>query len=153
LSVKEHKELLPQLVGLTFEQFTRAALLAQGNFAAFLKADENEKALILQTLTGTEIYGRISSIIYRRNEEAKKELAHIEEKKSGLLMLTDEEVASLKENKNNLLKKQEVAGKELQTLTTKKNWIERLNQLQEMLEKSDNELVSAKRRLEKPLHV
>ena len=148
LSVKEHKELLPQLVGLTFEQFTRAALLAQGNFAAFLKADENEKALILQTLTGTEIYGRISSIIYRRNEEAKKELAHIEEKKSGLFMLTDEEVASLKENKNNLLKKQEVAGKELQTLTTKKNWIERLNQLQEMLEKSDNELVSAKRRLE-----
>lgn len=148
LSVKEHKELLPQLVGLTFEQFTRAALLAQGNFAAFLKADENEKALILQTLTGTEIYGRISSIIYRRNEEAKKELANIEEKKSGLLMLTDEEVASLKENKNNLLKKQEVAGKELQTLTTKKNWIERLNQLQEMLEKSHNELVSAKRRLE-----
>lgn len=148
LSVKEHKELLPQLVGLTFEQFTRAALLAQGNFAAFLKADENEKALILQTLTGTEIYGRISSIIYRRNEEAKKELANIEKEKSGLFMLTDEEVASLKENKNNLLKKQEVAGKELQTLTTKKNWIERLNQLQEMLEKSDNELVSAKRRLE-----
>lgn len=148
LSVKEHKELLPQLVGLTFEQFTRAALLAQGNFAAFLKADENEKALILQTLTGTEIYGRISSIIYRRNEEAKKELAHIEKEKSGLFMLTDEEVASLKENKNNLLRKQEGAGKELQTLTTKKNWIERLNQLQEMLEKSDNELVSAKRRLE-----
>jgi DNA helicase HerA-like ATPase len=74
LSVKEHKELMPRLIGLTFEQFTRAVLLAQGNFAAFLKADENEKALILQTLTGTEIYSRISEIIYRRNEEAKKEL-------------------------------------------------------------------------------
>ena len=148
LSVKEHKELLPQLIGPTFEQFTRAVLLAQGNFAAFLKADENEKALILQTLTGTEIYSKISSIIYRRNEEAKKELALIEEKKSGLLMLTDDEVAALNSNKDNLQKKQEVAGKELQTLITKKNWAERLVQLQEMLEKSDKELAAAKKTLE-----
>ena len=99
-TVTEHKALLPKLIGLTFEQFTRAVLLAQGNFTAFLKAEDNEKATILQTLTGTEIYKRISEIIYRRNDEAKKELALIEEKKRGLVILTDEEVAELNKNKS-----------------------------------------------------
>lgn len=148
LSVREHKELMPRLIGLTFEQFTRAVLLAQGNFAAFLKADENEKALILQTLTGTEIYSRISEIIYRRNEEAKKELALIEEKKRGLVILSDEEIVSLNENRNALLKREEDVKKELQIINAKKSWLERLAQLVYMLEKSDNELTTAKRSLE-----
>ena len=148
LSVKEHKELMPRLIGLTFEQFTRAVLLAQGNFAAFLKADENEKALILQTLTGTEIYSRISEIIYRRNEEAKKELALIEEKKRGLVILSDEEIVSLNENRNALLKREEDVKKELQIINAKKSWLERLAQLVYMLEKSDKELTTAKRSME-----
>ena len=148
LSVTKHKELLPQLTGLTFEQFTRAVLLAQGNFAAFLKAEEKEKALILQTLTGTEIYSRISEIIYRRNEEAKKELALIEEKKRGLVILSDEDIATLKENRNKLLEKQENANKEQQILVTKKNWLERLTQLQKMLEISGDEFAKAKQALE-----
>lgn len=146
-SIKEHKELLPKLTGLTFEQFTRAVLLAQGNFAAFLKAEEKEKATILQTLTGTEIYSRISEIIYRRNDEAQKELALIEEKKRGLVIMSDEDVALLNENRKKLLAKQDVTNKELQTLVTKKNWLERMEQLLQMLEISDNELNSAKQAL------
>ena len=147
-TVTEHKALLPKLTGLTFEQFTRAVLLAQGNFAAFLKAEDNEKATILQTLTGTEIYKRISEIIYRRNDEAKKELALIEEKKRGLLILTDEEVAELNEKKCNLLKEQELISKEQQILVTKKNWLERMAQLQDMLQVSDKEISAAKQDLE-----
>ncbi|MFN9976051.1 MAG: hypothetical protein ACK58T_39765, partial [Phycisphaerae bacterium] len=40
-------------VGLSFEQFTRAVLLAQNDFATFLRADDGERAEILQALTGT----------------------------------------------------------------------------------------------------
>ena len=46
--------------GLTFDQFTRAVLLAQNEFAVFLKAGDRERAEILQALTGTEIFERIS---------------------------------------------------------------------------------------------
>ena len=106
LQANKHKEVIQQLVGLTFEQFTRAVLLAQGNFAAFLKADENEKALILQTLTGTEIYSRISELIYKKSEEARKNLELIEEKKLGIAIMTSEEIASLNERKKELLEKQ-----------------------------------------------
>ena len=53
------KELLAQLVtlvGLTYEQFTRTVLLAQNDFATFLKSRESAKAELLEKLTGTEIY-------------------------------------------------------------------------------------------------
>lgn len=52
---------ITELVGLTFAQFTRAVLLAQGDFATFLKARQSEKAELLEKLTGTEIYSRISN--------------------------------------------------------------------------------------------
>lgn len=47
------------IMGLTFEQFTKVILLAQGSFAAFLKAKQNEKGELLEQITGTEIYGII----------------------------------------------------------------------------------------------
>jgi DNA repair protein SbcC/Rad50 len=47
-------------LGLTFQQFTRAVLLAQNEFFAFLKADDNERASLLETLTGTNTYTGIS---------------------------------------------------------------------------------------------
>lgn len=48
------KELLAQLVtlvGLTYEQFTRTVLLAQNDFATFLKSRESAKAELLEKLT------------------------------------------------------------------------------------------------------
>lgn len=134
LQANKHKEVIQQLVGLTFEQFTRAVLLAQGNFAAFLKADENEKALILQTLTGTEIYSRISELIYKKSEEARKNLELIEEKKLGIAIMTSEEIASLNERKKELLEKQTASNKELHTLIEKKNWLERSAHLDILLQ-------------------
>ncbi|MCC8093979.1 MAG: AAA family ATPase, partial [Tannerellaceae bacterium] len=43
-----------ELIGLTFEQFTRSVLLAQNDFSTFLKAEQGEKASLLEKLTGTE---------------------------------------------------------------------------------------------------
>jgi DNA repair protein SbcC/Rad50 len=60
-------------IGLTFEQFTRAVLLAQNDFAAFLKADDRQRAEILQALTGTELFEKISQEIHRRSSEEKKQ--------------------------------------------------------------------------------
>ncbi len=69
---REFADLLPQRLGLTFDQFTRAVLLAQSEFAAFLKADDNERSDLLERLTGTAEYSRISMAAYRRASEARK---------------------------------------------------------------------------------
>lgn len=60
-----------ELVGLTFEQFTRSVLLAQNDFSTFLKAEQGEKASLLEKLTGTELYSNISRKIYEKSARAK----------------------------------------------------------------------------------
>ena len=71
------KELLIQLVelvGLTYEQFTRTVLLAQNDFATFLKSKGAAKAELLEKLTGTGVYSRISQEVYARNKAAQEEV-------------------------------------------------------------------------------
>ena len=74
-------EVLPAIaakVGLSFEQFTRAVLLAQNDFATFLKADDRERAEILQALTGTERFDAISRTVFDRFATRKKEIECLE---------------------------------------------------------------------------
>ncbi|MGM0982223.1 MAG: AAA family ATPase [Pseudomonadota bacterium] len=77
---REFDRLLPQRLGLTFDQFTRAVLLAQSEFAAFLQADDNERSDLLERLTGTAEYSSISMAAYRRASEAKKSVDALEAK-------------------------------------------------------------------------
>ena len=51
----ETKRLIMERIGLSFEQFCRTTMLAQGDFTRFLKSNESEKSEILEKLTGTEI--------------------------------------------------------------------------------------------------
>ncbi len=62
----EVKEEIVKRLGLKFEQFTRAVLLAQNEFSSFLKADDNERGELLETLTGSDIYGQISQRAFAR---------------------------------------------------------------------------------------
>ncbi|GHV49630.1 nuclease SbcCD subunit C [Bacteroidia bacterium] len=82
------------LIGLTFEQFTRAVLLAQGDFATFLKAKQAEKAELLEKLTGTEIYSRISILIYEKTKEAELEYLKVKERIQGVELLPEEQLAT-----------------------------------------------------------
>lgn len=75
---REFDRLLPERLGLTFEQFTRAVLLAQSEFAAFLKADDNDRSDLLEKLTDTGEYSRISIAAYRCASEAKKAVDNLE---------------------------------------------------------------------------
>ena len=53
------KQLVEARLGLNFEQFTRAVMLAQSEFSAFLKADDKERSELLEKLTNTAIYTRL----------------------------------------------------------------------------------------------
>ncbi|MAR72344.1 MULTISPECIES: AAA family ATPase [unclassified Halomonas] len=72
---REFAELIPERLGLSFEQFTRAVLLAQSEFAAFLKADDNARSDLLEKLTNTQEYSRISVESYARAKEARDAVA------------------------------------------------------------------------------
>ena len=84
------------LIGLTFEQFTRSVLLAQNDFSTFLKAEQGEKASLLEKLTGTELYSAISRQIFERNARAKEAFDLIQTRRQGIELLTDEEENDLR---------------------------------------------------------
>lgn len=71
---------LPEILGLNFDQFTRAVLLAQAEFSAFLKASDNERSALLEKLTDSDIYSRISQQAYRQyNDIRQRNAALIEQ--------------------------------------------------------------------------
>ncbi|MGQ7247903.1 AAA family ATPase [Halomonas sp. V046] len=75
---REFAELLPERLGLTFDQFTRAVMLAQSEFAAFLKADDNERADLLEKLTDTFEYSAISRAAFEKDKIARADVARLE---------------------------------------------------------------------------
>lgn len=58
-------------LGLNFDQFTRSVLLAQNEFGVFLKAADDDRASLLETLTGTQAYSQISIRAFERQREEK----------------------------------------------------------------------------------
>lgn len=87
---------LVELVGLSFEQFTRSVLLAQNDFSTFLKAEQSEKAALLEKLTGTEHYSAISREIYARCQAAKEAYERIASLIRGIEVWPEEEEKALK---------------------------------------------------------
>ncbi|MDO8718315.1 MAG: AAA family ATPase, partial [Polaromonas sp.] len=79
------------ITGLDFPRFTKSMLLAQGGFAAFLNASANERAELLEELTGTEIYGEISKKVFEQARDARQQLDQLKARADGMELLTTEQ--------------------------------------------------------------
>ena len=79
------------LTGLTFGQFTRTVLLAQGRFAEFLRAKEGERAELLEKLTGTELYSRVSRAAFERGSREAASRRDLEARIAAVRILSEEE--------------------------------------------------------------
>ncbi|MCW3466639.1 AAA family ATPase [Chitinophaga nivalis] len=125
---------IERLVGLSFEQFTRAALLAQGDFTAFLKAGKDEKSSLLEKLTGTGIYSDISRRIFEKHREAAQVLKTLEEKRKDIPTLTTEELDALTAQKAALDESIPLQEKQLEILNNEIAWHATSTALQSSLE-------------------
>jgi len=110
----ETLKLIERCIGLNFDQFTRAVLLAQNDFATFLKASDDDRAELLQTLTGTETYSQISIQSYARMKSEKEKLDRLETQLKDLAPMSPE----LRAEKDAALK---VQGESLKTLERQKS--------------------------------
>ncbi len=84
-----------EITGLDFPRFTKSMLLAQGGFAAFLNASANERAELLEELTGSEIYGGISRKVFEQAREARDKLAQLKARADGMELMSDEQRAAM----------------------------------------------------------
>ncbi|MDD2467441.1 MAG: AAA family ATPase, partial [Desulfobulbus sp.] len=88
---REVVRLVEQVTGMDYDRFTRSILLAQGDFAAFLEADADQRAPILEQITGTGIYSRLSVAVHERTSEERKKAAALQEALGSLKLLSREE--------------------------------------------------------------
>jgi DNA repair protein SbcC/Rad50 len=79
------------LVGYSFEDFKRAVVLPQFEFTAFLKAKSDERAVILERITGTEIYARLSAGAFKRAREEQEKVDALRRELDAVKLLTPEE--------------------------------------------------------------
>lgn len=95
--VKGVAEQIEAVTGMDFDRFTRSMLLAQGGFAAFLQADPDDRAPLLEQITGTEIYSRISVRVHERQREEREKLRLLEAETEGVTILGAEEEKAIGE--------------------------------------------------------
>ena len=100
--VPEKLKQVEQITGLDFDRFTRSMMLAQGGFAAFLRANERELADILEELTGTQIYGQISAYVFRKAKDSEIEYSRIRDQIDGVKLLTQEQRAALNKQRSEM---------------------------------------------------
>ncbi|MGV3560015.1 AAA family ATPase [Larkinella arboricola] len=85
-----------ELIGLTYDQFIRSIVLAQGAFDQFLKARAAERSKMLERITGTEIYRQLSQRAHQVNREYELQIREKRQEAGLISVLTDEQVEELK---------------------------------------------------------
>lgn len=87
---REMDPMIESLTGLDAQRFLRSVLLAQGQFAAFLKAKPNERAELLEKITGTEIYSDLSILAFETHKATEAAAALLKERLGAVTVLDDE---------------------------------------------------------------
>lgn len=126
----EYKQLVEARLGLNFEQFTRAVMLAQSEFGAFLKADDRERSELLEKLTNTAIYTRLGQRAFSKAREAGEAHNALKDRASHLLPMAAEARSELDQRLEQAQQqfKADQAGE--RQLEQQRNWLNEQCQLQ-----------------------
>lgn len=124
--INDKLKMVSELTGLDFGRFTKSMMLAQGGFAAFLEASANDRAELLEELTGTEIYGDISRRVFERMRAEEQSLGLLKARADGVSLLHDDRLSEIKEEQSQLSEKLKNTSSERLSLSDQKRWLEQL---------------------------
>jgi len=118
-----------EVTGMDFDRFTRSTLLAQGGFAAFLQASANERAPILEQITGTEIYSQLSMKVHELQGLEQQKLTDFEQSLAHINLLAPEVEKELSLAITETEKERELCKTEIKSLQTRQTWFETISRL------------------------
>ena len=128
--IKEIDDFVKQTIGLDMNQFFRTVVLAQGKFAEFLESDDNDKATLLEKMTGTEIYAQIGKKIYDICKAKEHERDLLNDQLQNIRLLNEEEKAQINDEIADFKKKTAEVQQQHDGAKKMTDWLD---------EKADNE--------------
>lgn len=105
-----------EILTMDFNQFTRSVLLSQGSFSLFLKSENHERSALLERITGTQIYAKISQQVFMTHKLKYQELKEIQAQQSNIHLLSDEELSIIKKTIDDKNKQKHTLSQNLQKL-------------------------------------
>ncbi|MEK1942741.1 MAG: SbcC/MukB-like Walker B domain-containing protein [Pseudomonas sp.] len=145
--INEKYRLTESLTGLDFERFTKSMLLAQGGFAAFLEANANQRAELLEELTGTDIYGQISKRVFEKTRDVRDELGQLRARAEGVELLSDEQRVLLEAEGQQLGQAEAGLLAEQQQVQRQRQWLEDLGKAQAQQQQACSQQEQAQQQL------
>ncbi|MBR9726980.1 AAA family ATPase [Shewanella intestini] len=142
--IKRKSELLEAITGLDFARFTKSMMLSQGKFDAFLNADANKRAELLEELTGTEIYGLISERVHQHFSETKQQLALLELNVSNVSVLSEDELEQYCQQLSETQTLLTQLTEQREQLQRYISWVDSSEQYQQQLQSADEQYLAAK---------
>ncbi|EEY79097.1 exonuclease SbcCD, C subunit [Acinetobacter calcoaceticus RUH2202] len=123
-------EKVKQITQLSFEQFTRAVLLAQSEVTAFLKARDSERGELLEYLTNSSIFAKIGELAFRKTADIAKQRKQLEEFLGHIEILSDEEITAFTEQYQRAQENYQKLEQQKNVLDKQQQWFERKAKLE-----------------------
>lgn len=137
------------LIGLNFDQFSKAIILAQGDFANFLKAKKDERGKLLEKITGTWIYRELGKLAFQKSKEFGQQLeslqVQINSKKEQLLPKDDYQL--LLTDIGNVDKQIIICQEQIEQLKNQEKLKAEIVSLSESIKDTEKELIGASNKL------
>ncbi|MFV5383993.1 AAA family ATPase [Acinetobacter junii] len=133
---------IQQITQLSFEQFTRAVLLAQFEVTAFLKARDNERGELLEYLTNSSIFAKIGQLAFEKTKEVRLQREKLESVLGHIEIRSDEEIAELQQRFKQLQQHVQQLENEKNQFRQQQQWFEQRDKINKdiALKKQDYDL-------------
>lgn len=145
--ISQVKEKIISITGLDFDRFTKSMLLSQGQFAAFLNADDKSRAELLEELTGTDIYRHISQTIFKHWREEEQALNTLKQQAQMMALLDATTRQELLTQQANIQAQVTRLQKEQQEYQVAKQWQEKALEIQQQQQSAQAGLNEAQQAL------
>lgn len=130
---REVDEQVELATGLDYNRFCRSVLLSQGDFAAFLKSNEKERSDLLERITGTEIYSKISIAAFEKNKLESEILRQLQQNFDALDIMDKETETELKTEQKAQKKEAQSLEKNIKKLRSQFDIIQQLENANQRL--------------------
>jgi exonuclease SbcC len=137
--VQETLQAIEERTGMDFDRFTRSMLLAQGGFAAFLQAEPDRRAPVLEQITGTEIYSTISMKVHERQRAERTKLELLQAESNAVRLLGEDELNLLESDRARCFDRERELSGHAEEASVGLRWLQEIARLEEALVGIDHE--------------